>query len=80
MLREPLQTNFAKALVKGQRYLITYRFSHQRRNRQFVGVYLGVNPALDELAFSLRPASGTSTIKERDIISSVCTNKPCGVC
>lgn len=71
--------DFRTALVKGERYYIRYRLQGQRKVRGFVGIYLGVNKVLDELDFSLRPAFGTSSLKETDVISSQVSNKPCGM-
>lgn len=57
-------------LTRGAWYRITYQIPGvQRKPRVCVMQYLGADATLDELQFSLRPISGTSSLRRHWIIS-----------
>lgn len=62
---------FAFKLVEGHRYRVRYRLTGvHRKDHEFVGTYLSDESGRTELVaqFSLRPASGTSTLAYRCIL------------
>jgi hypothetical protein len=58
-----------RRLREGQRYRVTYRLDGQRYDRQFVGTYLGWNRTFERHDFNLRPAAGTGSLLDPDILS-----------
>jgi hypothetical protein len=63
-------------LVEGKKYVIQYRLSNQRKDRVFVGTYLGINSINDNYDFDLRPTAGTSQIPPEAICLSQETDLP----
>jgi hypothetical protein len=49
-------------MLKGTKYKIRYRLDNQRRDREGVAMYLGLNQNLKDYDFSGRPEFGTTSI------------------
>jgi hypothetical protein len=55
-------------MTKGQKYLVVHKRERQRKNRRSVLVYIEYFALTKEYVFSGRPACGTLTIPDSDII------------
>lgn len=66
-------------LVEGGKFRVRYRLDSQRRDRVFVGRYLGYNKVLSRHDFDLRPAAGTSGLADDAIleVELVHSDTPC---
>lgn len=56
------------AFIVGRKYCVRYRLDSMRKDREFVGQYLGWNNTFDRHDFNFRPLSGTGSVKPADII------------
>lgn len=57
-------------LVQGRKYRVTWKSAMHRRMREFVGVFLSEHTD-GTLAFSLRPAAGTTEMAPFDVVQCV---------
>jgi hypothetical protein len=56
-------------LVVGGMFRVRYRLDGQRRDREFIGKYLGWSKYYTQHEFDLRPTAGTSQLPGEAIIS-----------
>lgn len=62
-------TTRADHLVIGGRYRVRYRLAAQRRDREFVGTYLGTDYS-GALQFDQRPAAGTGSLPAASLLAA----------
>ena len=64
-----MSTDQPERLVVGGMFRVRYRLDSQRRDREFIGKYLGWSKYYTQHEFDLRPEAGTSQLPGEAIIS-----------